>query len=157
MNKSNRSAGWKVFQEFYKYLLLYCFKVASKSSLIDTLLDASNSLKKPLTNFRRVSSSANPSCMDCKFQKRQISSLKDHHSNISFFISPPFLPKTRSRSSIKWQVARKLAMVEADLERAEERAEAGEGYVFDQNRVFCLFAPTRVVFCCCLIYCCFIW
>lgn len=27
------------------------------------------------------------------------------------------------------QVARKLAMVEADLERAEERAEAGESYV----------------------------
>lgn len=28
------------------------------------------------------------------------------------------------------QVARKLAMVEADLERAEERAESGESYVF---------------------------
>lgn len=28
------------------------------------------------------------------------------------------------------QVARKLAMVEADLERAEERAESGEAYVF---------------------------
>jgi hypothetical protein len=29
----------------------------------------------------------------------------------------------------KFQVARKLAMVEADLERAEERAESGESYV----------------------------
>jgi hypothetical protein len=29
-----------------------------------------------------------------------------------------------------FQVARKLAMVEADLERAEERAESGESYVF---------------------------
>ena len=28
-----------------------------------------------------------------------------------------------------FQVARKLAMVEADLERAEERAESGESYV----------------------------
>ena len=34
-----------------------------------------------------------------------------------------------------FQVARKLAMVEADLERAEERAESGESYV------------VRVVFC----------
>lgn len=31
------------------------------------------------------------------------------------------------------QVARKLAMVEADLERAEERAELGEKYVFERN------------------------
>lgn len=29
----------------------------------------------------------------------------------------------------EFQVARKLAMVEADLERAEERAESGESYV----------------------------
>lgn len=34
-----------------------------------------------------------------------------------------------------FQVARKLAMVEADLERAEERAESGESYV------------VRVIFC----------
>lgn len=32
-----------------------------------------------------------------------------------------------ARIQLRWvQVARKLAMVEADLERAEERAEAGE-------------------------------
>lgn len=36
---------------------------------------------------------------------------------------------------VSFQVARKLAMVEADLERAEERAESGESYV------------VRVIFC----------
>jgi len=33
-----------------------------------------------------------------------------------------------STIQFRFQVARKLAMVEADLERAEERAEAGEKY-----------------------------
>lgn len=33
------------------------------------------------------------------------------------------------------QVARKLAMVEADLERAEERAELGEKYVFVKKSI----------------------
>ena len=33
------------------------------------------------------------------------------------------------RSGVGLKVARKLAMVEADLERAEERAEAGEKFV----------------------------
>jgi hypothetical protein len=41
---------------------------------------------------------------------------------------------------VYFQVARKLAMVEADLERAEERAESGESYVF------------RVILCVCV--CC---
>lgn len=35
-------------------------------------------------------------------------------------------PKITSEGKLFLQVARKLAMVEADLERAEERAEAGE-------------------------------
>jgi len=36
--------------------------------------------------------------------------------------------------NIVWEkVARKLAMVEADLERAEERAEQGEMYVISPN------------------------
>lgn len=45
------------------------------------------------------------------------------------------------------QVARKLAMVEADLERAEERAELGEKYVkeFESERInkcLCLIPST---------------
>lgn len=35
------------------------------------------------------------------------------------------------------KVARKLAMVEADLERAEERAELGEKYVFLMIKAMC--------------------
>jgi hypothetical protein len=37
----------------------------------------------------------------------------------------------------RFQVARKLAMVEADLERAEERAESGESYVFLSSFTVC--------------------
>lgn len=41
---------------------------------------------------------------------------------------------TQQHERVKFpKVARKLAMVEADLERAEERAEQGEKYVYYTN------------------------
>ena len=48
--------------------------------------------------------------------------------HVCFFV---FLLKKKHRMRYFVQVARKLAMVEADLERAEERAETGESKIVE--------------------------
>jgi len=47
------------------------------------------------------------------------------------------------RTWFHFQVARKLAMVEADLERAEERAESGESYVV--SYILCCMFYSQIV------------
>ena len=48
--------------------------------------------------------------------------------HVCFFV---FLRQAKHRMRYFVQVARKLAMVEADLERAEERAETGESKIVE--------------------------